>query len=74
MSDADRLFKETGYKTVEEDIFDSFWLVYFNEEKQTAISFNLVHNYFSIDDDGGYGINMQELKAINKKCEELRME
>ncbi len=73
MSEADKLFKELGYKLIPQVENRSYFLkykkdddniIYFDEDKE-------------IHKDGEYaetcyGITMQELKAINKKCEELK--
>ena len=75
MSDADKLFEQLGYKLIPQVEYRSYFLkykkdddniIYFDEDKE-------------IHKDGEYaetcyGITMQELKAINKKCEELGWE
>ena len=70
MREADKMFEELGYykdfdemtheyrKKCDGDLFEiDFWL----DEKEVS------KNYYR---DAGY-ITMQELQAINKKCEEL---
>lgn len=76
MSEADKLFEELGYKLVKATEYRSYYLKYYKDDD------NII--YFDKDDktihkDGEYaetcyGITMQELKAINKKCEELGWE
>lgn len=73
---ADKMFKELGYKKIEKG---SGWSSYFKYYKDDD-------NVFYFDDDdktfakGGEHsachdhITMEELKAINKKCLELRMD
>ena len=67
MSEADKMFENLGYKKV----INFKEIVYENEDK--IITFNLdkkgitCTNFYS----GFEIIDMQELQAINKKCEEL---
>lgn len=66
---ADEMFEELGCKPKENQLNQ---LQYINEN-DTVIAFNLdyktvaVYNYY----DGFEYIEMQELQAINKKCEEM---
>ena len=68
MSEADKMFMELGYKKVDngEQVF------YVKSDKE--IKFNKwLRCICSIDSNYKWQyIDMQELKAINKKCEELR--
>ena len=76
MSDADKLFLELGYKLIPPVENRCYFLKYKKDDD------NII--YFDDEDkeirkDGEYaetcyGITMQELKAINMKCKELRME
>jgi len=69
---ADKLFEELGYvKIIQDVIYDGFWEEYYNADMDKTISFNLTDKILDITDDEGWGITMQELKAINKKCEEI---
>lgn len=71
MSNADRLFYGLGYKkeisSLEDDILFCYknknGLIIFCEDKYVGITSN---NNLKV-----MGITMQELKAINMKCEEL---
>lgn len=81
MSEADEMFKELGYEKVVEDrriiIYENIQhfttfeiknaLLFYKIDKQISLkSYNLTEN-IGID----FALNMQELKAINKKVEEL---
>lgn len=70
MSEADRLFEELGYKKT----INFKEIVYENGDK--IITFNLDKKSITCTNfyDGFESIDMQELQAINKKCEEMRME
>ena len=63
MSEADKLFEELGYMIDENEnrtIYDNRNInIIFDKETKT------------INTDEAITFNMQELKAINKKCEEL---
>ena len=75
MSDADKLFYEAGYEKIKQDvIYEGFWEEYYNVDRDKTISFNLSGQIVYITDNEEWGITMQELKAINKKCEELGWE
>lgn len=66
MSEADKMFKELGYGKEEEN---PLYICYTNLE---TITFNKVARTVYKDiDSGACAIKMEELKAINKKCEEL---
>lgn len=70
MSEADKLFEELGYKKV---IDKKEWLMYRNNEKD--ITFSIKGKIVEVEKESFYRpVTMQELKAINKKCEELRMD
>ena len=71
---ADEMFEELGYKKKNLDIiFSRFWEEWENEDLAKTFSFNTEYKTIDITDENGYGITMQELQAINKKVEELRM-
>ena len=73
MSEADKLFEELGYvKIIQDVIYEGFWEEYYNADMGKTISFNLTDKIVDITDDEEWGITMQELKAINMKCEELK--
>lgn len=68
MSEADKMFEELGYKKSEEECR----VIYSKPLEGDFLYFWLYDKEVSKDRFmcGGY-ISMQELKAINKKCEEL---
>ena len=75
MSKADEMFEKLGYKKENSDfIFSRFQEEWTNIELDKTISFNTDYKYFSIIDNGGFGINIQELQAINEKVKELRLD
>lgn len=68
MKSADKMFEELGYEKKQNEQ----WLVYTNDILQRDIDINL--NRQTIEVNNGHEsslFTMQELKAINKKCEEL---
>ena len=70
---ADEMFEELGYKKKNLDIiFSRFWEEWENEDLAKTFSFNTEYKIIDITDENKYGITMQELQAINKKCQELR--
>lgn len=81
MSEVDKLFEELGYKKIEDKYNIDFNKLYkFNsgDKINEKISFCKLDKYVHIEnynyDSGitfGKYLDMQELKAINKKCEEL---
>lgn len=69
---ADELFEELGYKKKNLDIiFSRFLEEWENEDLAKTFSFNTEYETVDIIDENRYGITMQELQAINKKCQEL---
>ena len=77
MSDADKLFEELGYTIA--NLRD--YIVYSLERNdlsiyvETRIIFDLKNEEVQIKDlSEEIWLTPEELKAINKKCEELRME
>ena len=67
MSEADKMFEELGYVCKEEDGM----LIYLNENG-ADISFGLDKHFVYVGEEmNAMWIDMKELKAINKKCEEL---
>lgn len=81
MNNADKMFEELGYKKIEDKYNIDFNKLYkFNsgDKINEKIRFCKLDKYVHIEnynyDSGitfGKYLNMQELKAINKKCEEL---
>lgn len=72
MKTAKEMFEELGYELVSQD---STIIRY--EKDFDIIKFNLSDNTIEVYDDWYYEkpfnqINMKELKAINKQCQELR--
>jgi len=69
MSNADELFEEMGYVKVH----DKNHIYYNNRELDCTIEFDLNRRLICIGNEDNYVsyCTMQELKAINKKCEEL---
>ena len=84
MSKADDMFKELGYeKQCDKDDNEHFitFIKYLSLSDRISISFECWNNSISVcysDDDyeyeGAYYFNIQVLKAINKKIEELGWE
>lgn len=77
MSEADKMFEELGYKKEQDNNYILFEKELLNKEVKTIV-FNLNKALIDIrtEDDYYYQtittvMNMQELKAINKKVEEL---
>lgn len=69
MSEADKIFEELGYKIVNNNLI----LVYRKQQEDSTkdyISFYLEAKTLEVQ-KFWCGITMQELQAINKKCEEL---
>ena len=69
MSEADKLFKELGYKKTKEKLYDRYVRI----EPSAVIIIDRHDKAFEKFSYRGYGdyITMQELKAINMKCKEL---
>lgn len=64
MSEADKMFEELGYKEFFKNSID---IRYSNESNEIICFYGAVKTFEKCT----YPINMQELKAINKKVEEL---
>lgn len=72
MSKADKMFEELGYTIKEKVRFTLDRLVYKNLKDDTMISFCEEYKVvLKTQDIYPKAIDMQELKVINKKCEEL---
>lgn len=72
MKTADEMFGKLGYKKRNLGIlFSRFWEEWENEDLAKTFSFNTEYETIDITDENKYGITMQELQAINKKCQEL---
>lgn len=73
MSEADKMFKELGYKSeiIKSEVNNEVTIMYIKkfvyEYNSKIIAFKLKKKNVEIK----YSLDMQELKAINKKCEEL---
>ena len=77
MSKADEMFEKLGYKKLEEN---DYYIEYRKQGKDYSkfIKFDLMDKsftsfYYVVPDKQAY-LSMQELQAINKKVEELRMD
>lgn len=67
---ADEMFEELGFKKKNLDIiFSRFLEEWENEDLAKTFSFNTEYETIDITDENKYGITMQELQAINKKCQ-----
>jgi hypothetical protein len=72
MKTADEMLEELGYKKKNLDIiFSRFWEEWENEDLAKTFSFNTKYETIDIIDENRYRVTMQELQAINKKCQEL---
>lgn len=67
MNEADKMFEELGYEKLP---FDTFGENITYESDDTVIDFRLAIQYVGISNI----VSARELKAINKKCEELGWE
>lgn len=67
---ADAMFKELGYE--KQKVYFGI-LIYKNKNSYVEISFNLNDETICAcnDDDESVYLSMEELQAINQKCEEL---
>ena len=73
MSEADKMFEELGYKKFTRERGHTYLLKYYKDRDNV---FYFYDQDKSVDKTGEYGefvdnITMQELKAINKKVQEL---
>lgn len=75
MSEADKMFEELGYKKTENRLHN---VARYKKDDDNVIYFCEATKYSEADvhksgeySETCYGITMQELKAINKKCIEL---
>lgn len=70
MSEADKLFKELGYKKIENQFLDVIELWGNDDDKRLSFETDktICMSSFYV---GPENITMQELKAINEKCKEL---
>lgn len=73
MSEADKLFQELGYKSeiIKSEVNNEVTIMYIKkfayEYNSKIISFKLKKKIVEIK----YSLDMQELKAIYKKCQEM---
>lgn len=73
MSEADKLFKELGYEKeiIKSEVSDEVTIMYIKkfvyEYNSKIIAFKLKKKIVEIK----YSLDMQELKAIYKKCQEM---
>lgn len=75
MSEADKMLEELGYKKIVGDKHTSTYLLKYYKDNDNVIYFSDTWGK-GVSKGGEYSeycddITMQELKAINKKCEEL---
>ena len=74
MKSAREIFEELGYSLVENSlglkyqklVADTLWVIYF-DTKFKYLTTALIHDEY----ETYHVLNMKELKAINKQCEEL---
>lgn len=78
MKTADEIFKELGYEKADESFSSILYEKNISLSERVYIYFNLKEKLVQaeyVDDDyemrGASYLNMQELKAINKKCKEM---
>ena len=78
MSEADKMFEELGYEIENENGFILYNKISEINDEYKAIVFNVSKGLIDIRTDDNLNLqvittvlNMQELKAINKKVEEL---
>lgn len=75
MTEADKLFEELGYKKKNKGIYVEYIKVEKEIEEEYVISFMLKTVMATLYKNGyikkPLALNIQELQAINKKCEEL---
>ena len=72
MSKADDMFKELGYEKHSSKVHERYDLYSLDDEHLIKIVFNNKARRLAIHCDGK-ALDMQELKAINEKCKELRV-
>ncbi len=74
MSEADRLFKELGYKKYTSDdcvmYMKNLFILTFDIDNKTFIT-EYKQGDYNFPKIRPFEVNMQELQAINKKCKEL---
>lgn len=69
---ADELFEELGYNKIYYTLYNGIKQLFYKKATIEITFYN--DKTFGVADLGGYyTLDMQELKAINKKCKELRM-
>ena len=71
MSEADKMFEEIGYKKTNSGIYGD--IIYKSTRDLAQIIFCTIDKEVCCTNDEGEAIyfSIQELKAINKKCEEF---
>lgn len=74
MSEADRLFKELGYKKYTSDdcvmYMKNLFILTFDIDNKTFVT-EYKQGDYNFPKIRPFEVNMQELQAINKKCKEL---
>lgn len=70
MSEADKLFKDLAYKKEDYNPDVIYYTNIFNDDIYYTFNKNTKKFHFIENGEAG-DISMEELKAINKKCEEL---
>lgn len=72
-NNADKMFKELGYK--KNEYIEAIYYIKNDESDEQTIEFDktikCVFSYANKDEYYVMGTNIEELQAINKKCEEL---
>lgn len=68
---ADEMFEELGYKVKRSNLPAMFYCEYYNKRTEDIIQFWNDKTISKYNEDESDYITMQELQAINKKCQEL---
>lgn len=68
MSEADKMFDELGYKRADLGIYNDLNIMY---EKENGDFINFIPGLEGVTVSENNALTVKELKAINKKCEEL---
>lgn len=71
MKTAGEMFKELGYKIQRSEPINEVYYEYYNNNTRDIIQFWYDKTVSKYNEDEVDYITMQELQAINKKCQEL---